>query len=321
MEPPIMKGLKKPETCSTYADINEIRSERFQDIITELNSLNMKYHLADHSELNKVRYPWSQKYLSTPQFYASRLWEYPWAILHAQLEPGMHCADVGCGESPFTIYLKEIAGCEVLGFDPDIHRRDSQDNFGVSESYIERTGLKIAESSIDSLQADERRFDRVFCISVMEHIPDFHVREKGMKEIARILKPGGLALISVDVNLLMRFSNPLELVWESGLNLYGGINLTMPEKRLGIFCDGRQPADVFGMVLRKDQSMINVHYGNEVEKVEAWHAASLRNTFPMQTFDSLIRNDLKRNLIRNRPSWLTRLRIASKILLKKYPGL
>jgi 2-polyprenyl-3-methyl-5-hydroxy-6-metoxy-1,4-benzoquinol methylase len=247
---------------STYADLGDIESEDFGKITDQLNRINAEYNLSDHSALNKVRYPWSQKYLTYPQFYASRLWEYPWAILHAQLEPGMQCADVGCGESPFTIYLKETAGCEVLGFDPDIHRRDSQDNFGVSESYIKRTGLKIVASSIDSLQSDESRFDRVFCISVMEHIPDFHVRAKGVKEVARILKPGGLALITVDVNLLMRFSNPLELVWESGLNLYGGINLTMPEKRLGIFCDGRQPADVFGMVLRKDQSMINVHYDN-----------------------------------------------------------
>jgi hypothetical protein len=111
------------------------------------------------------------------------------------------------------------------------------------------------------------------------------------------------------------------LIWESGLNLHGGINLTMPESRLGIFCDGKQPADVFGMVLRKDPSMINIHYGDEKEKVEAWRAAWLRDTYPMHSFDSLIRNDLRRNLIHNRTSWLTRLRIASKILLKRYPGI
>jgi 2-polyprenyl-3-methyl-5-hydroxy-6-metoxy-1,4-benzoquinol methylase len=314
-------GYQTREAYSTYADLGDIESGNFQGIIDQLNRINAEYSLADHSGLNKVRYPWSQQYLSIPQFYASRLWEYPWAISHAQLAPGMQCADVGCGESPFTIYLKEIAGCEVLGFDPDIHRRDSQDNFGVSESYIGKTGLKIARSSIDSLEAKENRFDRVFCISVMEHIPDFNIRSKGMKEIARILKPGGMAFITVDVNLLMRFSNPLELIWESGLNLHGGINLTMPESRLGIFCDGKQPADVFGMVLRKDPSMINIHYGDEKEKVEAWRAAWLRDTYPMHSFDSLIRNDLRRNLIHNRTSWLTRLRIASKILLKRYPGI
>jgi len=316
-----LDGYQTREAYSTYANLDDIGSGEFQGMIDQLNRINAEYNLADHSDLNKVRYPWSQRYLATPQFYASRLWEYPWAIIHAQLKPGMLCADVGCGESPFTIYLKKIAGCEVLGFDPDIHRGDSQDNFGVSESYIEKTGLRIVRSSIDSLEANENRFDRVFCISVMEHIPDCNVRSKGMKEIARILKPGGMAFITMDVNLLMRFSNPLELVWESGLNLHGGIDLTMPENRLGIFCDGRQPADVFGMVLRKDRSMINIHYGKENEKVEAWRAALLRDTYPMHSFDSLIRNDLRRNLIHNRISWLTRLRIATKILLKKYPGI
>jgi 2-polyprenyl-3-methyl-5-hydroxy-6-metoxy-1,4-benzoquinol methylase len=316
-----LDGYQTRKAYSTYANLDDIGSEDFQRIIDQLNRINAEYNLADHSDLNKVRYPWSQRYLATPQFYASRFWEYPWAIIHAQLKPGMQCADVGCGESPFTIYLKENAGCEVLGFDPDIHRGDNKDNFGVSESYIEKTGLRIARSSVDSLEANENRFDRVFCISVMEHIPDFNVRSKGMKEIARILKPGGMAFITMDVNLLMRFSNPLELVWESGLNLHGGIDLTMPENRLGIFCDGRQPADVFGMVLRKDRSMINIHYGNEKEKVEAWRAALLRDTYPMHSFDSLIRNDLERNLIHNRISWLTRLRIATKILLRIYPGI
>lgn len=309
-----------PGMCSAYADIKDIQSSPFQEIIRELNLLNRKYDLADHSEWNRERYPWSQNHLVAPQFYASRIWEYPWVLRHARLEKGLKCADVGCGESPFTIYLKEVEGCEVTGFDSDIHRGESRDNFGVSESYISKTGLNIVESSLDSLSSDGDRFDRVFCLSVMEHIHDPGLRAKGMQEIARILKPGGLAFLTVDVNLLMRLSNPLELIWESGLNLYGGINLAMPEKRLGIFCDGKQPADVFGMALRKDPSLINVRYDDETEKVEAWRAALLRDTFPMHTFDALVQNDLKRNLIRNHPSMLTRLRIAGKILLGKYPG-
>ncbi len=40
--------------------------------------------------------------------------------------------------------------------------------------------------------------DCVYCISVLEHIPD---AEKAIKEIARILKPNGLFLLTFDVDL------------------------------------------------------------------------------------------------------------------------
>lgn len=316
-----LKEYSSRRAFSRYAELTEIISADFRTICERLNSINTKYGLTDHSELNRIRYPWSQDFLTFPQFYASRLWEYPWAILQSQLEPGMKCADVGCGESPFTIYLKEIAGQDVVGFEPDIHSGENIDNFGVSESFIRHSGLTIVKSSIDRIESDNDAFDRVFCLSVIEHIADFNVRAKGMREISRILKPGGLAVISVDVNLMMRLSNPLELVWESGLNFYGGVDLTMPEKRLGIFCDGQQPADVFGMVLTKDPKFIEINYGSDAERIEAWKAASLRDSIPVHTFDNLIHNDLERNLKNGRPSVRTLLRIAAKFLLRKYPGL
>lgn len=317
----MFKEDSEQKAFSRYAELTEISLANFRKINEILNNINSKYGLTDHSELNKTRFPWSQEYLTYPQFYASRLWEYPWAILQSQLEPGMKCADVGCGESPFTIYLKEIAGCHVLGFDPDIHSEENNDNFGVSELFIKKSGLDITKSSIDSIESKNDQFDRVFCLSVIEHISDYNLRAKGMREIARILKPGGLAIISVDVNLLTRLSNPLELVWESGLNFYGSVNLTMPEKRLGFFCDKKQPADVFGLVLTKDPAVINVMYGSDIEKVEAWRAAYLRDTIPTSGIDALIRHDMNRNLINHRPSLITLLRIATKFLLRKYPGL
>jgi 2-polyprenyl-3-methyl-5-hydroxy-6-metoxy-1,4-benzoquinol methylase len=315
------KEDSEQKAFSRYAEIAEISSANFRKINEILNNINSKYGLTDHSELNKTRFPWSQEYLTYPQFYASRLWEYPWAILQSQLEPGLKCADVGCGESPFTVYLKEIGGCHVLGLDPDIHSEENKDNFGVSKLFIKKSGLDIIKSSIDNIESEDSQFDRVFCLSVIEHISNCNVRAKGMREIARILKPGGLAIISVDVNLLMRLSNPLELVWESGLNFYGGVNLTMPEKRLGIFCDEKQPADVFGLVLTKDPSLINVVYGSDSKKIEAWRAAYLRETIPSPEIDALIRYDMNRNLINHRPSLITLLRIATKFLLRKYPGL
>lgn len=62
-------------------------------------------------------------------------------------------------------------------------------------------------------------------------------------------------------------------------------------------------------------------YGSDIEKVEAWRAAYLRDTIPTSGIDALIRHDMNRNLINHRPSLITLLRIATKFLLRKYPGL
>jgi SAM-dependent methyltransferase len=306
---------------SRYATERDIKTKEYEGIINKLNSICKEYKLTDHSRLNKERYPWSEKYLTSPQMYATRLWEYPFAILNADLKRGMKCADVGCGESAFTIYLETECKCKTIGFDKDIYLKGNKDNFGVSTNIFNRTGIQIVQCSIENIPWEDNYFDRVFCISVVEHITDFNTRAKGMREISRILKPRGLAVITVDVNLMMRLANPLELVWESGLNIMGKIDLTMPKKRFGIYCDGKQPADVFGLILQKDDSPIDVSYKEQSEVVEAWKAAYLRETISDNRFESAICYDLHRNLKNKKPSYLTLSRIALKILLKKYPGL
>jgi len=108
--------MSKPLT--RFATTKEIMTPEFMRLICTLDKIASDYHLEDFSRLNQARYPWSVGLLSNPSFYASRMWEYPFAILSAELQPGMKCADIGCGMSPFTIYLKDIAECNVAGVDP-----------------------------------------------------------------------------------------------------------------------------------------------------------------------------------------------------------
>lgn len=306
---------------SRFADSAEISSKEFLDIISRLNEISQRYSLADHSGYNRNRFPWSEKYLKMPQIYASRLWEYPWAALSAELVHGMACADIGCGESAFTVLLKEYYECDIYGFDADLHESDNIDNFGVSRRFVTKSGIKFIQSDISELKFNDNYFDRVFCISVMEHIDDFETRAKGMREIARILKPGGLALLTVDVNIMSRFTNPMELVWESGLNFYKGVDLSLPIKRFGIFCDGKQPADVFGMVLEKPSYSFETNYGDDKSTTPAHLSSVLRYTYPHETSDigHLIRHDLKNTKSRIKNKFLRILKVILNILLKKYP--
>ena len=321
----VVEMQNKPLATSRYATREEALSEHFMVLNREIDLISNKYSLSDFADINRERYPWAEC-LHRPEFYASRLWEYPWAALESSVMPGMCCADIGCGESPFTIYLKTCLDCEVIGFDPDYGTPPGYYCYGVSEEFAKRTGIDFVRNSIHQLDWPDDSFDRVFCISVIEHIPSRKVRNQGMREIARILKPGGLAAVSVDINLKKRMVNPLELIWESGLALYETIDLTMPRERFGIFADGKQPADVFGFILRKPDELIKEEYRDNAPLTEAWHVSYLRDTFPPQwpelpgvpdAFRSLL--GLQRSTIGRSLSPVTLLRMTTRSLLKRYP--
>jgi len=238
-----------------FATAAEVRSAEFAAIIKRLDEISVAFKLPDHSDLNKIRYPWSAGILSKPAFYAARLWEYPFSILAAELSPGMKVADIGCGMTAFTIYLKEHSRCEVTGIDPDVFEAGVKyRSHGVSQEFIERTGIKFLKGDMTELPLENDSQDRAFSISVMEHVPP-DIRRQGMQEIARILKPGGRAVLTVDMSMWFEMNRPLDLVWESGLNIHGTIDLRWPTQRFGMFSDDPvkgMPADVFGMVLIKD---------------------------------------------------------------------
>ncbi len=257
---------------SRFATAEEVRSPQFVAINKVLDQISVDFNLPDHSDLNTLRYPWSAGMLNKPAFYAARLWEYPYAILTAELEPGMKVADIGCGMTAFTIYLKDHAGCDVTGVDPDVFDAGLKyRGHGVSEEFIKRTGIRFLRGDMTDVPLETDSQDRAFSISVMEHVsPD--VRRQGMQEMARILKPGGRAILTVDMSMWFEMNRPLDLIEESGLNLFGIVDLRWPTKRFGMFSDEEvkgKPADVFGMILVKDDGLVETQYRHGSEVVES----------------------------------------------------
>jgi SAM-dependent methyltransferase len=259
------------DALSRFATADEVRSPDFAAVNEVLDRISVDFQLPDHSDVNELRYPWSRGMLSKPSFYAARMWEYPYAILAAELSPGLKVADVGCGMTAFTIYLKEHAGCDVTGIDPDVFDAGLRyKGHGVSEEFIKRTGIKFLRGDMTEVPLESDSQDRAFSISVMEHVPP-DVRRRGMQELARILKPGGRAILTVDMSLWFEMNRPLELVYESGLNFHGLVDLRWPTRRFGMFSDDPvkgMPADVFGMVLLKDGGEVETHYRQREEPVE-----------------------------------------------------
>ncbi|MHA7646448.1 class I SAM-dependent methyltransferase [Nitrosopumilus sp. S4] len=140
--------------------------------------------------------------------YPIRRAEYPWAVENANLTENMKILDVGSGVSLFPVYLAS-KGHDVISIDPD-------------KILMERIAPKLAKYSginlsyrvgdILNLEFEDNYFDRVFCISVIEHLEEeihngkyinnhkknFDV--KAIAELLRVLKPGGLLILTFDWN-------------------------------------------------------------------------------------------------------------------------
>jgi SAM-dependent methyltransferase len=101
------------------------------------------------------------------------------------LHAGMTVFDIGGGSSPFvTERLKQRLDLEVIGLDIDSHE-------------LARAPARLYDRTIHSDVCDysgHGEADLVICRSVLEHIRD---TQAAVVAIARILRPGGVALVFV----------------------------------------------------------------------------------------------------------------------------
>ncbi|GAA0297309.1 methyltransferase domain-containing protein [Streptomyces polychromogenes] len=143
--------------------------------------------------------------------YASgtRVHEYPWMFAAAGLEPGMRVLDVGSGLSGLQ-FVAAKAGCEVVNVDPsarddynvwtdpgylplspELHQRINE-TFG--------TDVRLIAERLQDADLEPESFDRVLCLSVLEHLDAAEAKEV-IETGARLLRPGGLMVLTVDLFL------------------------------------------------------------------------------------------------------------------------
>lgn len=95
--------------------------------------------------------------------------------------------NVGCGEGEFD---RMLSGYAERMLSCDIHEGDVAT---ASELNADVAGLEYRVLDAMDLDLEPDSFDVVTCIDVIEHVPD---AERVIQEVHRVLRPGGVAIVS-----------------------------------------------------------------------------------------------------------------------------
>ena len=169
----------------------------------------------------------------------SRNWEYPWAIINSKVSKDMKVLDVGCGRAPFLFYLGSVIKCETHGVDSGDRGPIEDGLWGCDEGHNKKYNFTVKKADVrEKLPYPDNSFDRVFCISVIEHMKDGDKVKKAVKEMVRVLKKNGLLVITAIDGIHQK-----EIEEAAGIPYYGECDFSRPDRR--------GPYQVLGMIFVK----------------------------------------------------------------------
>lgn len=97
-------------------------------------------------------------------------------------KPGARMVDLGSGTGATTLWLQKYGPVKAVDGSP------------LALSYCRKRGLKdVTRSDMEKLKLPSSSFDAAFALDILEHIRD---DRKAIREIFRILKPGGRLLVT-----------------------------------------------------------------------------------------------------------------------------
>jgi ubiquinone/menaquinone biosynthesis C-methylase UbiE len=188
----------------------------------------------------------------------SRFYEYPWASQFVNREDVVLDAASGICH-PLKFYLMNVArethACDIDPriLQPDKILEDVEESFGadakkkLSERHLKN--IYYSQASLTNLPYPDKKFDKIFCISVLEHLPDYFNKHANLwgarnllfsakrdiyyslKEFKRTLKDDGLLILTFDYpSINLKYLS--RIMTDIGMSFMGNVSFDLPEDAL-----------------------------------------------------------------------------------------
>ncbi len=158
----------------------------------------------------------------------SREFEYPWAFYAMPLKRGQRVLEIGGGLSGFQFVLAQ-EGCSVVNVDPGMEAKGKGWPCDVESmnklNNLFGTSVDLRNTVLTEANLKPESFDRVFSISVLEHLPDEEI-EEAIQCAFNCLVPGGYLILTVDLSLdIAPFTTRQSNIYGKNINIKWLVNI------------------------------------------------------------------------------------------------
>jgi len=170
---------------SQKASSSDIETLSFQSIIGWLRGYKNSYN-TNRAGFGLEQWAWD---IDNPNM-LGRQWEYPWAILNGFADGDV--IDIGSGYRPFSFLLDEDHNVTCV-----------DNNSDVVQACIDN-GVVAVAADLANIPLSKEYADVIYSISVIEHLKDINQVNDALREMRRLIKPGGRIIITVDLTDMIR---------------------------------------------------------------------------------------------------------------------
>ena len=121
---------------------------------------------------------------------------------YLELQDGDRVIDLGCGMGFYLMAMEKLRRLRLIGLDGETER--------LQRAKMECSTPGLSSGDIHQLPFADGAFDKVLISEVLEHLTD---DSAGLRQIYRILKPGGILSISVPHTNYPFWWDPINRIW------------------------------------------------------------------------------------------------------------
>lgn len=178
---------------------------------------------------------------ASPDVFHRKIWEFNQALYGlrtlGRLTPDATALGIGCGHEELMYFLanriSKVVATDLyeggyLGGEGDADVLDHPAKYAPFK--FREDHLEVRQMNALALQLDGESFDFVFCLSSLEHFGSENDKLTALREMHRVLKPGGVAVLTTEIvlNRLGRGSQYFQTKTLTGLVAKAGFALDGP---------------------------------------------------------------------------------------------